>query len=126
MAHSPRPVRILILGMNPSSCQKNTKNSTLRRLWDWADQIGLGIFSFSNVVLQTGKVHKNMVDRDVISYYGKIYDKIITLGNFPSEILTELNINHFKLPHPSGLNRLINDKEYIFVKLENCREFINK
>lgn len=47
---------------------------------------------------------------------------VIALGNKASERLK--NDPHFKLPHPSGRNRQINDKEFIEKKLMECKEYI--
>jgi hypothetical protein len=49
---------------------------------------------------------------------------IIALGNNASNYLKSLE--HFKLPHPSGRNRQINDKEFIKAKLNECREYIER
>lgn len=51
---------------------------------------------------------------------------IVALGNEASEALTALNTAHFKLPHPSGLNRQINDPEFISNKLFECREWLKE
>lgn len=49
-------------------------------------------------------------------------DILIALGNNASKWL---NIHkHFKLPHPSGRNRQINDKEFIEKKLAECKKYI--
>lgn len=49
-------------------------------------------------------------------------DWIIALGNEASEFLGE--VPHFKLPHPSGLNRQVNDKAYIEEQLKLCKEYL--
>lgn len=49
-------------------------------------------------------------------------DKIIALGNNASKALGD--IPHFKLPHPSGRNRQINNKKFIDKKLKECREWL--
>lgn len=51
-------------------------------------------------------------------------DILIALGNNASKWIGEHK--HFKLPHPSGRNRQINDKEFIANKLAKCREYIAK
>jgi len=33
--------------------------------------------------------------------------------------------DYFSLPHPSGRNRLLNDKKYIKLKLKECKEWLN-
>ncbi len=51
---------------------------------------------------------------------------IIALGNEASKRLIKAGISHFKLPHPSGRNRQINDKEFISKKLTECKKWINE
>lgn len=50
---------------------------------------------------------------------------IVALGNSASEILTKVvKTPHFKLPHPSGRNRQINDKIFIKKKLDECKQWL--
>lgn len=51
-------------------------------------------------------------------------EPVIALGNNASEILTKGRVPHFKLPHPLGRNRQINDKAFINKKLEKCRKWL--
>lgn len=48
--------------------------------------------------------------------------KLIALGNNASKRLKEFP--HFKLPHPSGRNRQINNKEFIANKLLECKKYL--
>ena len=54
----------------------------------------------------------------------EVNNAIIALGNNASKALGK--IPHFKLPHPSGRNRQINDKEFIAKKLQECREWLKR
>jgi len=47
---------------------------------------------------------------------------IIALGNNASKALGD--IPHFKLPHPSGRNRVLNNKPYIARQLALCRMWL--
>lgn len=47
---------------------------------------------------------------------------LIALGNNASKALD--SIPHFKLPHPSGLNRQVNNKEFINSRLLECKKYI--
>lgn len=49
---------------------------------------------------------------------------VVAFGTNPSKFLTKYGIAHFKLPHPSGLNRQINDKAFIVSKLDECKKYI--
>lgn len=52
---------------------------------------------------------------------GKI---IIALGNNASKFCK--GYEHFKLPHPSSRNRLLNDKEFVKKKLKECKKYIEE
>ncbi len=52
------------------------------------------------------------------------YCKVIALGKNAAKYLKECGIEHHELPHPSGLNRKLNDKEYTAALLERCADFI--
>jgi hypothetical protein len=52
------------------------------------------------------------------------YDKVLALGNFVSSVLNKIEVNHFKLPHPSPRNRLLNDKDYERSMLFACKQYL--
>jgi hypothetical protein len=67
----------------------------------------------------------NQVDpgfEDLALMFEAVGSPIIALGNNASKALGK--ISHFKLPHPSGRNRQINDKAYIAWRLEECQSYI--
>lgn len=51
---------------------------------------------------------------------------IVALGKKASERLDSFWNFHFVLPHPSGLNRKLNDKEYVDKCLSNIKRWINE
>lgn len=53
-------------------------------------------------------------------------DRVIALGEEASKYLDKINVNHFKLPHPSGLNRKLNDKKWLKKELKKCYKWINQ
>jgi uracil-DNA glycosylase len=52
--------------------------------------------------------------------------KVIALGQAASSRLAKLNISHFTLPHPSGRNRLLNNKEYVSMKLSEAKLYLKQ
>lgn len=52
--------------------------------------------------------------------------KVITLGERAKNAIDSLVVNTFALPHPSGLNRELNDKKKLSGQLAKCRAFIYK
>ena len=53
-------------------------------------------------------------------------DKVIALGNNASKWLADLDIKHFKLPHPSPKNRVLNNKKKLKKKLMECKQWLKK
>ena len=50
----------------------------------------------------------------------------IALGKEASKYLASDRVdNFFELPHPSGLNRKLNDKKWLEEQLNKCKDFIN-
>ncbi len=51
--------------------------------------------------------------------------RVVALGQKASQYLGKVGVEeYFVLPHPSGKNRLLNDKDYINNKLGSCRTYI--
>lgn len=61
-----------------------------------------------------------LVNEDVVP------DKVIALGKTASKALTLLRIPHYAMPHPSGMNRLLNDPTYVAEKINGLKEFLLK
>lgn len=61
-----------------------------------------------------------------VGYYGCGEDHTyIALGNNASNFLKSEGLEHFKLPHPSGLNRKLNDRKFIAGKLKECKQWLS-
>ena len=121
-------MKVLIVGMNPSARSPNkklAKNSTLDRLNRWMDSCEIINFSFIN----TCDIIKDKVkieDVDLLRLRGAAdgYVKVVALGKFASLCLDKARVNHLEMPHPSPLNRLLNDKQYEANKIKQCKNYI--
>lgn len=89
------------------------------------DLLGLDVVSFVNLSDQLGKFSRKDINKDYIIDVCSNYQKILALGITVGSILGDLHISHFKLPHPSGLNRQLNDSEYVHEKLNSCWTYLN-
>lgn len=98
--------------MNPSKAEGVRKNSTLDRLNKWMDKLGIQNYSFMNTIDKCDKVSHADIDHIKLREVSNGYSKVVALGGFASESLHKARINHFKMPHPSPRNRLLNDKNY--------------
>ena len=127
---------IIFVGDKPSS--KNIDpdipfvgTQSYKKLLEWIGEMDINIMD----VKLTNQDQIKIVERNSETIHPKIYDrfmenaetdKFIALGNIASGKLNKVGIEHFKLPHPSGLNRKINDKKYIKDQLKLCKEYINE
>lgn len=117
--------KVLVVGINPSSKERR-KLSTRDRLDTWMEAIGVSEYDFKNVIDEPGEYHINKVDSNRVVNFCKDDYKIIALGNFVSGVLSKLNIEHHKLPHPSPLNRKLNDKSFEKECIDKCKAYLNE
>ena len=119
---------ILILGQNPGNNPKayHYKNHTIDRLNKWADLFGVRHYSFMNCTDTRGAIKLKDVDFDYVQFSVLGYNKVIALGGFPSTVLDCINITHFRLPHPSPRNRVLNDKVELSRILDKCKRYIHE
>jgi len=120
--------KVLIVGQNPGNNPKafNYKNHTIDRLNKWAYLLKIDTYSFVNCVSFMGKCTIKDADFDLLNGCAKEYKKVIALGSFASRCLECINITHFKLPHPSPRNRMMNDKVKVNLLLEDCRRYLDE
>lgn len=115
---------VLFVGLNPGKSPRI--GSTFKRFGAWLDYMGLNIVSFTNVSSDPNwDLRFSSLDTSFLKESLSGYDKYVAWGNVASQILRKLDVEHFVLPHPSGLNRQINDHKYIEHKLTECRKYIN-
>ena len=111
-------MNILVLGLNPSA--KHSSSKSLETLWKWLDFLEVKYVSFDNIYPKYGKVIQNQIDKRYIREISSESDRIIALGQTVSSTLSSMGIDHFRLPHPSGLNRQLNNKKFLNQKLSRC------
>ena len=111
---------IVFVGDKPSS--KNIDPSipfvgtqSYRILLDWIWQMDIDISDVT--ICNKDTLFKN--------YHRPIGVSFIALGNEAAKELKRQCHSYFKLPHPSPRNRKLNDKKYIALELEKCKNYIN-
>jgi hypothetical protein len=110
---------IVFVGDKPSRLNKDPSVAFLGaacypRLIEWATfLLGPGLENFRMI---------NRVDPRFSEILTKNYT-FIALGNAASKALGKTP--HFKLPHPSGRNRQINDALFIKMKLSEAKDWLN-
>jgi hypothetical protein len=127
--HNYKPSReVLVVGQSPSRTNTPSANGTYATINAWMTSACVYAWSFTNVILEEGGDSKSQVDfvalRERVSpWIGK---KIIALGNLSSEVLSDLDIPHLKIYHPSGLNRHLNIFENRIKQIQLIHEYCKK
>lgn len=66
-------------------------------------------------------------DDEVVSNIHKLSTagfKVVALGKEASKTLYENNIRHYEMPHPSGLNRVLNKKDQVQTALKLAHDYV--
>jgi hypothetical protein len=119
-------MKILIVGHSPSPSSTRRKgNPTLNRLNRWLDACDVRIYSFTNLAhSSTGSLKKAEICDTMFHEIFKNYTKVITLGKEVKHYTNKMGYDFYELPHPSPLNRNLNDKKYEEDVIKGLQSFI--
>ena len=130
---------IMFVGLAPSSKNedprvpfKGTKSG--ERLKRWINTCGVRSYALYNLfleVLPRGPLLKEELQRAGSKLRDKAQyaDGVVALGQEASRALKLAGIGHYRMPHPSGRNRLFNNKAYepmVVAKLKTWVENLNE
>lgn len=127
--------RILIIAANPVDEQSRASALDGTRSWkvfkQWLPKMGIDEFSI-DVYNASDRIEKSVSKMRVSDYnlsrlkiLTEEYDKIVALGNYAGGGLERVCRKAFHiLPHPSGLNRILNDKKGLEERLRECKEYL--
>jgi hypothetical protein len=132
--------KVIYVGTAPGNHPPD-KSPTIKRITKWSDQAGLKEWTWTNLIdFKSSKL--KLKKEKVIAFpdylpkeFGPVevdFDikriegyKVIALGNLVAKYFEIKNIEHLKVPHPSGLNRMWNDPELEPKVIEEIRGFTN-
>lgn len=118
--------KLLLVGDKPSKKNQNPEIAFLgtqsyKRIEKWLQQI---LSEEAEVIMI------NRIDPDFSQHliYASLHHyRIIALGEEAAKALNEGGItNYFKMPHPSGRNRKLNNKKYEKEILQKCKLWIEE
>jgi len=126
---------IVFVGLAPSKQNLHpnipflgTKSWT--RLQEWIKAVPVGSYGLTNLFRHILKEppSKEALKKaaDNISSYCRGFRYTVALGNEASTALKLAGIEHYKLPHPSGRNRLFNNKAYEPQMLAQFRQWLDR
>jgi hypothetical protein len=110
-----------VLGQNPS--KRHGKSPALKTLYTWFETLELNCVSFDNIYPNYGQFNLKDIQVDYIREISGAYEKIITIGQKAHDVLVLMGISHYALPHPSGLNRQLNNLKFVDQRLKECKNY---
>ena len=116
---------VIVIGLNPTKLAIPRKGGAWRRFQEWLDYLDIDKVSFTNISPDPHWDKKHM-DKAFLKDSLGGHTKVIAWGPSVSKYLTKMDVGHFVLPHPSPLNRQINDHKFIQQKLDECKEYLNE
>jgi hypothetical protein len=128
--------RVLVIGMNPSKIPAIDLryNRFQRTLILWLNYTWTFNYSFVNVHHTPGDFSPTEGDllflKKTIEYHLELNQegaRVMVMGKLASNVVRRLvpDLTFFESPHPSGLNRKLNDKKYVKCFLEQLDNYIN-
>lgn len=115
----------MVIGLNPTKLAVPRKGGAVHRFSQWLDEMCIDMVSFTNLSPDPYWDGKE-IDESLLRESMVGHSKIIVWGNSVSKYLKKMGIDHFVLPHPSPLNRQVNDPEFIGQKLRECKEYLSE
>lgn len=113
--------KVIFVGDKPS--KKNTDSEvafigtqSYKRLLEWIDFLDIEDYTMINRV-------SPLFVQKVLHYKNEGWD-VVALGREAHIALQNIGVGHCALPHPSGRNRWLNDKESVRKCLETCKAYI--
>lgn len=129
-------MRVLFVGQNPGKTNLSNDEAfvgtkSYDALRDWIDVLGIRNYDMVNCSANpnekfTTNTIKQLAMNHMLMETFTNYDRIFALGKISSDVLNILEIAHFKLPHPSGLNRKLNDKKWLINTLKQAKDYLNE
>ena len=116
---------IYFIGDKPSKCNINTEvafvgTRSYKTLLEWIHRMNLSI---NNICLFNADDFIRKVNKEEILTIHE-HDQIVALGREASIALDKAVLPHLRIPHPSGLNRKLNDPREVNRFLKECKEYV--
>lgn len=124
---------VVFVGDKPSSKNADPRvpfvgTKSYSRLLEWIDKMGIDISCIAlankdDFFIATQKMV--VFETKTMKYRLCKNDKVVALGLAASKSLDSLGVGHFTLPHPSGLNRQLNNNKFVEQKLQECMRWLD-
>lgn len=127
-------MKIVFVGSNPSSASidetafhKSTRSSEVLSQWVCTIEGTKEFLNVSSIKTQNNRPLKLSEIKSALPELARRLqeiraDRIVALGKVATKALTLLGEHFFEMPHPSGMNRKLNDKVYMQQKIKELVE----
>ena len=127
---------IIFVGSNPSCSGHLTeafsccKSATTLESWIRQMKLPRHLCSFANIYNKPTPNNRPLTKSEITAEIPRLRQElngncIIALGKTAHAALCHAGISHHELTHPSGCNRLCNDKEWLSEELQRAAVFIH-
>ncbi len=116
---------IYFIGDKPSKCNIDPQvgfvgTRSYKTLLEWIYRMNLSI---NQICLYNVDEFTNLVNhRKTLPIHE--HDQIVALGREASNALDKAILPHLRIPHPSGLNRKLNDPREVNRFLKECKDYV--
>jgi len=116
---------IYFIGDKPSKCNIDPQvafvgTRSYKTLLDWIYKMNLSI---NQICLYNVDDFVKIVNHQKTLPIHE-HDQIVALGKEASIALNKAIIPHLRIPHPSGLNRKLNDPQFVNKFLKECKHYV--
>jgi uracil-DNA glycosylase len=126
---------LVFVGSNPSNASStesafHESSKSFKILNEWIKDIK-GEKKYVNVSNEKTESNRPLKVSEIKSNLPRLLqdiaqaNKVIALGKTAAKAVSMLGIDFYEMPHPSGLNRLLNDPEYVKEKIKGLQTFCN-
>ena len=135
-------MKVIFVGSNPAWASTSSKafdesTKSGRILRGWTSHLhGEFLFRYLNVCdkptpnnrpLKRSEIKENLPQLtkwiEASKFHSTHEIKLVALGKTAAIALTLLRLDFYEMPHPSGLNRLLNDPTYVADKIKGLQEY---
>jgi uracil-DNA glycosylase len=117
-------VKVLFVGDRPSVQNLSANRAFIGSrsgtvLMQWLEKLEISVDNYMAI---------NRTDEffiDCAKSFANQSKPVVSLGNNAHKALLKAGIFHYRLPHPSGLNRKNNDKKTVEALLTRCKRYID-
>ena len=115
---------IYFIGDKPSNCNIDPRiafvgTNSYKTLLNWIHRMNLSI---NDIMLFNSDMFVKQINEKKVVINEE--DQIVALGKEASIFLDNEIIPHLRIPHPSGLNRSLNDPQLVNKFLKECKAYV--